>query len=237
MRTRTWTALGAAAAVLIGSSPAMATEASPSLVTTVYPLMVTKADAAKVGVTGSRLATFAVTSSDKGTPDAPWLCDLDGVAEVEGKGAPALVSMEIMSLKTGDVSSLSQELHVYASEAKAKSAYRGILKRIAECEGQHTPTPDGDADEPGTTTVTLTNGTKKASDGDTLLWVKSETTLADANGFASHEYLTVRHFGRYIQVVEVESEGTQAPPLTAKQMSTVDTLSDSHGDRLRAALT
>ena len=237
MRTRTRTALTAAVVVLAGSAPAAAADMSSSLVATVYPLMITKADAATVGVTGSRLATFAVTTSDKGTPDAPWLCDLSGVAELEGKGAPTLIAMEIMSLKTGDVSSLSQELHVYASEAKAKAAYRGIVSRIKGCEGQHTPTPDGDADEPGAITAVLTNGTKKASDGDSLLWVKSETTIGDSNGFTSHEYLTVRHFGRYIQVVEVESEGTAAPPLTGKQISTVDRLTDASGDRLRAALT
>ena len=236
MHIRSVAVLGTAAMLVAAAAPVYASEPSPSIVATIYPLMVTKSDAAKAGVSGPRLSTFAITTSDKGTPDAPWLCDLTGVLEVEGKGAPTLVAKEIMSLKTGDVSSLSQELHVYASEAKAKAAYRGIVKRVAACEGQQKPTPDGDADEPGTITATLTNGSKKAADGDAFLWVKSETTMADSNGFASHEYLTVRHFGKYVQVFEVESEGTAAPALTAKQIALVDGLTDSLGDRLASAL-
>jgi len=222
--------------LVASTAPAYASDHSSSMVATVYPLMVTKADATKAGVTGPRLSTFAVTTSDKGTPDAPWLCDLSVVLEVEGKGAPTLIAKEIMSLKTGDVSSLSQELHGYGSEAKAKAAYRGIVERISKCEGEQKPTPDGDADEPGMITATLTNGSKKAADGDPFLWVKSETTMADSNGFASHEYLTVRHFGKFIQVFEVESEGTAAPALTAKQVKVIDELTDSLGDRLASAL-
>lgn len=237
MRIRSLVVLGSAAMLVASTAPANASDHSSSMVATIYPLMITKSDATAAGVTGPRLSSFTITSSDKGTPDAPWLCDLSGDLEVEGKGAPVLVAKEFLTLKTGDVSRLSQELHAYVSEARAMAAYRGIVRGIKRCEGQHVSVPDLEADNPGGTTEALTNGTKKASTGGEFLWVNSETTIAGADGFQDHTYLTVRHFGKYIQVFEVESEGTAAKPLTAKQRSAVDALTDSSGDRLRAALT
>lgn len=236
MRIRSLAVLGSAAMLVAVSAPAYASDPSASMVATIYPLMVTKSDATKAGVSGPRLSTFAITTSDKGTPDAPWLCDLTGETEVEGKGAPTLIAKEILSLKTGAVAGVNQELHAFTSEAAAKSAYRGIMKRITKCEGQHTSAPDGDDQDPTSLTSTLTNGTKKAADGDAFLWVKADTTIPGVDGFADHTYLTVRHFGKYVQVLEVESEGTAAPALTAKQVKVIDELTDSLGDRLASAL-
>ncbi len=42
--------------------------------------------------------------------------------------------------------------------------------------------------------------------------------------------MTVRHFGSFIQIVSMDSEGTDAPPLTAKQLAAVNRLTDSLGD-------
>jgi hypothetical protein len=236
MRIRSLAALGSAALLVAGAGPAQASDLSASTVATIYPLMVTKADATEIGVTGPRMSTFGVTTSDKGTPDAPWLCDLSAENEVEGKGAPALVTKEIMSLKTGDLTGLSQELHVYASEARAKAAYRGIMKKIAKCEGQQKSTPDSDDADPGPFATTLTNGTKKSADGDAFLWVKADTTNPGPGGFVDHSYMTVRHFGKYIQIVQIESEGTRGQALTAKQVSAADAMTDTLGDRLASAL-
>jgi hypothetical protein len=82
----------------------------------------------------------------------------------------------------------------------------------------------------------LTNGTKKAADGDTFLWVNSTTTIASTGGNLQHDYRTVRHFGPYLQILQVESEGTSAPKISAQQIRTMDRLTDSLGDRWRSAL-
>lgn len=237
MRLRSLAVLGSSVMLVMSAAPAYAADPSASMVSTIYPLMVTESDATKVGVTGGRMSSFTITTSDKGTPDAPWLCDLSADLEVEGKGAPTLLAKDIMSLKISDANRLSQELHVYASEAKAKAAYRDIVKLIKQCEGQHTATPDAeDNNNPGGFTEALTNGTKKAANGEPFLWVRSVTTIPGASGYADHSYLTARYFGKYLQVFELESQGTGAPALSTKQIKVVDELTSSLGDRLASAL-
>lgn len=236
MRIRSLALLGSAAILVASAAPAHAADPSASTVATIFPLMVTKTDATKVGVTGSRMSSFTITTSDQGTPDAPWLCDLSGDLEVQGKGAPTLVATDIMSLKSSDASRLSQELNMYASVAQAKAAFRGMVKLIKQCEGQHTSNSDTEDSNPGGLTEVLTNGTKKTADGQTFLWVRSVTTIPGVGGYADHSYITVRVFGKVLQVFEVESQGIGAPPLTAKQIAVVDGLTSSLGDRLASAL-
>jgi hypothetical protein len=55
------------------------------------------------------------------------------------------------------------------------------------------------------------------------------------NDFADHDYLTVRHFGSFIQIVSMDSEGADAPALTAKQLAAANRLTDSLGDSWQAA--
>jgi hypothetical protein len=59
--------------------------------------------------------------------------------------------------------------------------------------------------------------------------------LVPESNLADHDYLTVRHFGSFIQIVSMDSEGTDAPPLTAKQIATANRLTDSLGDSWQAA--
>lgn len=222
---------------LLAIGTAGAAQAAPSSaeVGAAYDAMLTKKEAATLGVRGDTMRTFAVTSSDRGTPDAPWLCDLTGIAEVEGKGARTLFASEILSLKKGAVSETSQEIHSYSGAPAASSAYKGILKKITQCTGQQQPAADDEGDGQAGITTQLTNGTRKASDGSTFAWVRSQTTIAGAEGFVSHQYLTVRLIGPYIQVLEVESEGQNAPDLSAKTIKAADALTVTLGDRWRTS--
>ena len=229
-RTLALTLAGSAAITLIAAQ-SVAAAPSDAQVATAYGAMLTKAEAKALGVRGSSMRTFAVTTSDKGTPDAPWLCDLTGTLEVAGKGAKTLYASEVLSLGGGVVRDTSQEIHAFAGAKAAAAAYKGIEKKIAQCSGQHQPAADGDeGDGQAGITTQLTNGTRTVGDA-TFLWVRSQTTIAGAEGFASHQYLTVRLVGPYLQVLEVESEGKNAPDLTAKVMKEADALTVTLSDR------
>lgn len=220
-----------AAALVLSSVPAQAATLSSATVSDAYSVMLSAKDARSVGISKAHMSNFDVANSTKGTPDAPWLCDLSGANEVEGKGAANLLSSSFINLAGKDVTSLTQEIHWYGSTKAATKAYEGIVKLIKTCEGQQTPSVDETDPAPFTITQSLTNGTGKAKDGDPYLWVKSETVTSDpTNNFADHDYMTVRHFGSFIQIMSLESEGIDAPALTAMQVSATNRLTDSLGD-------
>ena len=228
-------AVCSAAALVLSSVPVQATSLSGSTVGQAYSVMLSAKDARSAGISKAHMSNFDVANSTKGTPDAPWLCDLSGANEVEGKGAANLLSSGFINLAGEDVTSLTQEIHWYSSTKAAKKAYDGIVKLIKTCEGQQTPSNDDTDPVLFTITHSLTNGTGKAKDGDPYVWVKSETVTSDpTNNFADHDYMTVRHFGSFIQIMSMDSEGTNAPPLTAKQLAAVNRLTDSLGDSWQA---
>lgn len=218
---------------LVAASPAFAAP-SDAQVGAAYDAMLTKADAAALGVRGGAMRSFTVTTSDKGTPDAPWLCDLSGIAEVEGTGARTLFASQVLALGMGAVSEASQEIHSYSSAAVAKRAYDDIVAKITQCTGQQRPTKDDEGDGVDGMTIQLTNGVRSSNRG-SFLWVRSQATMAGAQGFASHQYLTVRLIGPYLQLLEVESEGTNAPDLTPKTLKAADALTLTLGDRWRTS--
>lgn len=228
----------ACGALVIGSmAPASAANLSDQDVATAYSIMMTNAEGKSL-VGGSKMMNvFAVSNSGGGAVDNPWLCDLSGSSEVEGKGGDNIASVEYLSMKGQAVGDASQDIHVYASVAQATRAYDDLVKKVKRCEGEQQPSGDEDGvdgDEPGGLTTQLTNGTKKAADGDPFLWVRSVTTIAGADGFAEHAYTTVRHFGKYLQIIQVQEEGSGASNVTRKQIRTADRLTDSLGDRWRA---
>lgn len=228
----------ACGALALGSiAPASAANLSGQDVATAYSIMMTNAEGKSL-VGGSKMMNvFAVSNSGAGSVDDPWLCDLSGTDEVEGKGGDSIVSVEYVSKKGQAVGNTTQDVHVYASAKRAKKAYDDIVKKIKRCEGQQQPSGDEDGvdgDEPGGMTTRLTNGTKKAADGDPFLWVRSLTTIPGVDGFAEHDYTTVRHFGKYLQIIQVQEEGSGATDLTKKQIRRADRLTDSLGDRWRA---
>jgi hypothetical protein len=197
--------------------------------------MLNATQAKVVGIGKQSVSNYGVASSTTGTPDAPWLCDLTGNTEIEGKGAGHLFSSEVLNLSGKNVTMISQEIHSSADEKQAKTAYNLLLSKIKGCAGQHTPT-DSENDEAGAAITTkLTNGAKKAKDGDPFLWVNSETILGDlTTNFADHDYTTVRLFGNCIQLLHLEAEGNNVAPLTKEQIAAADQLTDSLGDAWRA---
>lgn len=234
-RTLTLTATVAVAALTLSSVPVNAVTISPATVADAYSVMLNTTQAKLVGIKNQNLSDFGVARSSKGTPNAPWLCDLTGTAEVEGIGAKTLLTSEVFDFNSKDVSSLFQEIHWYSNEKQAKRAYDGLVKKIKRCEGDHAPTNDPDASETYTIKTTLTNGTKKAKDGDAFLWTKTDTTLSDpTTRYAGHEYTTVRLIGNYIQLLDLKSEGIDAKRLNQKQIAAADLLTDSLGDAWRA---
>ena len=230
----------ACGALALGSlAPASAADLSSQDVARAYSILMTPAEAKSLAGGTKMMRVFAVASTISTKPDTPWLCDLSGEEEVEGKGADETVSSEYLSQRGEAVGDASQEVHVYRTSKQAKAAYDDIVRKIKQCEGAQQSDADdgetaGEGDEPSGITTQLTNGAKKAADGDAFLWVRSTTSITGADGFGSYEYSTVRHFGRYLQIIQVQSEGTGAPALTAKQIRTADRLTDSLGDRWRA---
>ena len=224
----------AVAALTLTSVPVQAATISPTAVAEAYSVMLTPTQAQLVGIGKQNSSDFSVARTTKGTPNAPWLCDLSGTAEVDGIGAKTLLASEVFGVKNKDVSSLFQEIHWYSNEKQATRAYDDLVKKIKGCEGDHSPTNDPDADETYTINTNLTNGTKKTKDGDSFLWARSVTTLSDpTTSYAGHEYTTVRQIGNYIQLVDLKSEGVAAKPLTQKQIAATDRLTDSLGNAWR----
>jgi hypothetical protein len=158
---------------------------------------------------------------------------------VEGEGTEEVVMMEFLSEKGQDISGALQEIFVYSTAKQAKLAYDRIVKDIKQCEGQHRPAADdgnpAEADDSSGSTTIVKNGTKKAADGDTFLWVSSTTTIAGSDGMVEHEYHTVRHFGSFLQILQVENEGTSAQRISTQQIRVTDRLTDSLGDRWQAS--
>ena len=218
-RTLALTAAVAAFALIFTSVPAKAVTISPAEVADAYSVMLNTTQAKLVGIGKENVSNFGVANSTKGSPDAPCLCLLSGSTSIKGKGAQDLISSEV---------------HWFENEKKAKKAYDLLVQKIKACEGQHTHTPESNNDTSLTITRNITNSEKKAKDGDTFLWVNSETILGDPTAnFSDHSYTTFRLFGNYIQVLDLETEGNNAPALTKKQMTAADLLTDSLGDAWR----
>ena len=137
-RTLTLTAATAATALTLSAVPAQAASLSPTTVADAYSVMLTPAQAKLVGIGKQRVSNFGVANSTKGSPNAPWLCELSGDTAIEGKGAQDLISSQVLSLSGENVTAVAQEIHWYANEKQAKKAYDGLVSKIKGCDGQHT---------------------------------------------------------------------------------------------------
>ena len=235
MRRLIGIAAACGALTIAAVAPASAENLTDQDVAKAYSIMMTNSEGKSVVGGKNMLRQFAVLSAETGAADVPWLCDLTGSDEVEGKGGEEIVVMEFLSEKGQAEVEAIQEIYVYSNEGQAKRAYDDIVKKIKRCEGNHQPADnEGGGNDPTGGTTTLTNGTKKAADGDPFLWVRSTTTVSGSGGLIEHEYKTVRHFGLYLQIVQVDSEGVSAPKITAKQIRIINGLTDSLGDRWSA---
>lgn len=230
------TAIAATTAVVMSSVPAQAATLSPPVVADAYSVMLTASQAQALGVKKHYLAEFSIASVTKGTPDGLWLCELTGGTGIEGQGAGRLLTSAFADISGDWIFEVDQKIHWYANEQSAKKAYNAIVKQLKMCVGQQM----GDATEvSGETTVgvpaLLTNGTKKAKDGDEFLWISSKTIDADAmSSLSDYDYTTVRTFGSFIQIMDIQAEGLDATPFTKKQIATLDNMTDSLGDAWQA---
>jgi hypothetical protein len=245
MRRSILIAAACGALTITAAAPASAKNLASQDVAKAYSIMMTNGEGKSLVGGKKMVRDFSVVSADSGNADDPWLCDLSGSAEVEGEGTEEVVMMEFLSEKGQDVSGALQEIFVYSTAKQAKLAYDRIVKDIKQCEGQHRPADDeaefraeidsAEAEDSSGSTTIVKNGTKKAADGDTFLWVSSTTTIAGADGMVEHEYHTVRHFGSFLQILQVESEGTSAQRISTQQIRVTDRLTDTLGDRWRSA--
>ena len=235
-RTLGMSVIAATIALTMSSLPAQAATLSPAVVADAYSVMLTASQAQALGVKKHYLAEFSVASTTKGTPHAPWFCDLTGGIAIEGQGAGSVLTSAFADISGDWIFAVDQTIHWYANEQSAKKAYNATVKQVKSCVGQQM----GDSSEvSGETTYSvptiLTNGTKKAKDGDQFLWINSKTIDSDATATVSDdEYQTVRTFGNFIQFLEIESEGLDATPFTKKQIATLDKMTDSLGDAWQA---
>jgi len=236
MRRLIGIAAACGALTITAVAPVSAANLTNQDVAKAYSNMMTNSEGKPLVGGTNMMRQFAVLSAESGAADVPWLCDLTGSDEVKGKGGEEVVAMTFLSEKGQAAVEAVQEIYVYSDETQAKRAYDDIAKKIKRCEGKHQPADDeGNSSDPVGGTTTLTNGTKKAADGDPFLWVRSTTTVSGSGGLIEHEYKTVRHFGSYLQIVQVDSEGVSAPKITAKQIRIINLLTDSLGDRWRAS--
>lgn len=230
------TAIAATTAVVMSSVPAQAATLSPPVVADAYSVMLTASQAQALGVKKHYLAEFSIASVTKGTPDGLWLCELTGGTGIEGQGAGRLLTSAFADISGDWIFEVDQKIHWYANEQSAKKAYNAIVKQLKMCVGQQM---DDATEVSGETTVgvpaLLTNGTKKAKDGDEFLWISSKTIDADAmSSLSDYDYTTVRTFGSFIQIMDIQAEGLDATPFTKKQIATLDNMTDSLGDAWQA---
>jgi hypothetical protein len=92
--------------------------------------MLTPTQAKPVGIGRQRVSNFGVAYSTKGSPDAPWLCELSGDTAIEGKGAQDLISSQVLSLSGKNVTTISQEIHWFSNAKMTKKAYDGLVRKI-----------------------------------------------------------------------------------------------------------
>ena len=192
-----------------------------------YPLdtvsanMISASQAATVGVAGNHTRDFEWLSGSKESPDAIWLCDLAGTTEVTVAGPPEVYSLRYASRKAKVETSAAQELDDFGNEEDARAAMRAIRKAAKKCSGTFKVKDD----QGWNVTQKLTNGTGTTADGQGFVWIKATTTEAEAStSTMEHEYNTYMRVGSFIQTVEVQELGVNAPKITSAQMKTINKL-------------
>jgi len=215
-------------AVLAASTfAALPAQASHYPLDTVSAQMMTAHQAASLGVAGNHTRAFGDLSGSKESPDAIWLCDLAGTTEVSVAGSLEVYAVMYASIKAKVETSATQELDDFGNEDDARTAMRAIRKAIKKCSGTFKVKDD----QGWTVTQKVTNGTGTTADGKGFVWVKTTTTQADASTSVSeHEYNTFSRTGPFIQTVEVQELGVNAPKITGAQVKTINKLTGYLGE-------
>ena len=189
--------------------------------------MMTAADASTVGVAGNHVKEFINLSGSKESPMRIWLCDLEGTTEIEVDGPMNVYSMTYVSDKNNVETLAQQELFEYDSEDQARKAMKQIRKLSEKCQGTFVVKHD----EGWTSTQKVSHGKGETSDGDGFVWIKHTNTVKEqGTGVAEHEYSTFRRVGTFIQTVEIDVEGVDAPGLTSSQIKGINKLTGPLGN-------
>ena len=192
--------------------------------------LITKSEARALGIVG-RVDRELVYTHDEGTPsDAPWLCDLDGDAEVEATGAPTEFEVEVFN-PGGKGYVVENELHGYRDPEAAQDAYQEIRRLSRLCRGTVETTDGQDA-----ATFRLSHGQGNTKEGRSFVWTYSRAlNSVDARDFTDN-YVTFTRIGSFVQVIELESLGRATGNLSESQRSEARKLTGVLAARARVLL-
>ena len=214
------------------SALALSAVAAPSAQAAHYPLdtvsaqMMSADQAATLGVAAKHVRLFSYLTGAQQSAGTIWLCDQQGSDEVEVAAPAGSYEVHYASSKSRVETSAGQELYEFLSESAARDAMKSLRKAAQKCSGSFT-TKD---DQGWTITQKVSNGQGTTSDGDGFVWIKHVTTATEAgSGLADHEYDTFRRVGVFIQSVEVDSAGVNAPKVTSAQVKQVNVLTGTLG--------
>lgn len=206
------------------TSTAAQANVSDSQVNAVRSAMLTKAEAATVGVKATA-STFTVAVSHKAASTLLdsrdiWLCDDLNDVDIAIPGSKLQFQADHASVTAKVFRSATQTLHSYPSVKAANAAYKLLSKKITACTGAKNDTENG-----VTFATSVSNGTSKVEDGDSVLWVASEGDLSGGeSSMTSHDYTAFHVDGDVIVQLNLDITGAGAPAITNKQRNTINEL-------------
>ena len=206
------------------TSTAAQANVTDSQVNAVRSAMLTKAEAAKLGVK-STASTFTVAVSHKTAGTLLdnrdiWLCDDFNDVDIRIPGSRLQFQADHASATANVFRSATQTLHSYPSAKAANAAYKSLTKRITACTGEKNDTEEGI-----TFATSVSNGTSKVEDGDSVVWVASNGDLSGgASAMTSHDYTAFHLDGNVIVQLNLDITGPGAPAITNKQRMTTNEL-------------
>ena len=211
-----WAAAAGIALVVSSAIPASAA-VSDAQIQAARDAAVTRAEAAKLGIKAD-VSTFTVTDvrSAKGTrADIAdiWLCDSPTGANIKVPGSRVQFTSVHSQLDGLLMRNVEQTTYQYASAKQARAAYKALTTEAKKCSGTQT-----EAEGNFSFSTTLSNGTSKVADGDSVVWVLTEgSSGTGTKDYTSHDYGTFHLDGDVIVAVEIDHDGPDAPVITAAQ--------------------
>ena len=179
---------------------------------------VTRAEAASLGVKAD-VSTFTVTDvrttkGARGDVADIWLCDRPDGSNLSVPGSKVQFSTSHTQEVKNVLRGVEQTTYQYSSAKKASAAYKALVAAAKKCTGNNSDAVDGGA----SFTTTVSNGTSKVADGDTVVWVLTVgSTGTDGKSFTSHDYGTYHLDGDVIVAIELDLDGPGAQPFTTEQ--------------------
>lgn len=220
----------AAVSVSLLAVPAHAQPLPLSALPTAKGALITKGEAHALGIVGRVDRELVYTHAEGAPSDAPWLCDLNGEAEVEATGAPTEFEVEVFNRGSkGYV--VENELHGYIDPEASRDTYREIRQLARLCRGTVVTTDGQDA-----ATFRLTHGQGRTKEGRPFVWTYSRAlSSVDSRDFTDN-YVTFTRIGSFVQVVELESFGRATGNLSESQRREARKVTGVLAERARVLL-